>query len=61
MKWKLSRDKLRPRQRIRWDGNEYKVARVDFCGAEIKCIKGPLQGRQCLPISSRSEVERASR
>ena len=57
MTWQRSHEPLKPRQRIRWGENEYKVAKVEFAGASIKCVKGPLKGRQVL-ISDCSDVER---
>jgi len=50
-----------PKQRYGNDGNEYRVAKVSPGGVDIECIAGPAKGRDCLPISLCSEVERMER
>lgn len=57
MTWTRSRDRLKPRQRIRWSGNEYEVLSVGAGGATVKRIKGENKGLILL-ISRRCEVER---
>ena len=63
MTWHLSNTPLLPSQHIRYgnDGNEYRVAKVSPGGVDIECIAGPAKGRDCLPISLCSEVERMER
>ncbi len=60
MTWTRSTDRLQPKQRIRWGGNEYKVKSVGAGSANVKHVKGPDKRSALLPISPRSCVERWS-